>query len=207
MESVSELSLCEDDGKGDKDIHISFENVSFSYLGKKNNLKDISMSPHYAEVCGITEKELHANFDEVIVELADANNQTKEQAYEKLRRMYDGYHFCENSVGMYNPFSVLLTLSDNRYDDYWFATGTPTYLVELLKKSGFDLQALSNYETSESALSSIHRADINPIPVLFQSGYLTIKGYDKEFGVYKLDYPNEEVRQGFEALKRLVISD
>ena len=106
-------------------------------------------------------------------------------------------HFCENSVGMYNPFSVLLTLSDNRYDDYWFATGTPTYLVELLKKSGFDLQALSNYETSESALSSIHRADINPIPVLFQSGYLTIKGYDKEFGVYKLDYPNEEVRQGF----------
>ena len=168
-----------------------------SVFSDLNNLKDISMSPHYAEVCGITEKELHANFDEVIVELADANNQTKEQAYEKLRRMYDGYHFCENSVGMYNPFSVLLTLSDNRYDDYWFATGTPTYLVELLKKSDFDLQALSNYETSESALSSIHRADINPIPVLFQSGYLTIKGYDEEFGVYKLDYPNEEVRQGF----------
>ena len=168
-----------------------------SVFSDLNNLKDISMSPHYAEVCGITEAELHANFDDVIAELAAANNQTKEQAYEKLRRMYDGYHFCENTVGIYNPFSVLLTLSENRYDSYWFATGTPTYLVELLKKSGFDLQALSNYETSESALSSIHRADINPVPVLFQSGYLTIKGYDEEFDVYKLDYPNEEVRQGF----------
>jgi hypothetical protein len=108
---------------------------------------------------------------------------------------------------MYNPFSVLNTLEKRSYKDYWFATGTPTYLVELLKKSGFDLQSLSNYETSESALSSIHRAEINPMPVLFQSGYLTIKGYDEEFDVYKLDYPNEEVRQGFEALKRLVISD
>ena len=168
-----------------------------SVFSDLNNLKDISMSPHYAEVCGITEKELHVNFDEAIKELADANNQTKEQAYEKLQRMYDGYHFCENSPGIYNPFSVLLTLSDNRYDDYWFATGTPTYLVELLKKTDFHLEDLTNVEVDADTLDSIHRADINPISVLFQSGYLTIKGHDKEFDVYTLDYPNEEVRQGF----------
>ena len=178
-----------------------------SVFSDLNNLNDISMDERFVEVCGITEAELHQYFDEEIDALAQQNRQTKEEAYAELRKRYDGYHFCENSVGMYNPFSVLNTLEKRSYKDYWFTTGTPTYLVELLKKSGFDLQALSNYETSESALSSIHRADINPIPVLFQSGYLTIKGYDEEFGVYKLDYPNEEVRQGFEALKRLVISD
>ena len=168
-----------------------------SVFSDLNNLNDISMDERFVEVCGITEAELHQYFDEEIDALAQQNRQTKEEAYAELRKRYDGYHFCENSVGMYNPFSVLNTLEKRSYKDYWFATGTPTYLVELLKKSGFELQALSNYETSESALSSIHRADINPIPVLFQSGYLTIKGYDEEFGVYKLDYPNEEVRQGF----------
>ena len=178
-----------------------------SVFSDLNNLNDISMDERFVEVCGITEAELHQYFDEEIDALAQQNRQTKEEAYAELRKRYDGYHFCENSVGMYNPFSVLNTLEKRSYKDYWFATGTPTYLVELLKKSGFDLQTLSNYETSESSLSSIHRAEINPMPVLFQSGYLTIKGYDKEFDVYKLDYPNEEVRQGFEALKRLVISD
>ena len=168
-----------------------------SVFSDLNNLNDISMDERFVEVCGITEAELHQYFDEEIDALAQQNRQTKEEAYAELRKRYDGYHFCENSVGMYNTFSVLNTLEKRSYKDYWFATGTPTYLVELLKKSGFELQALSNYETSESALSSIHRADINPIPVLFQSGYLTIKGYDEEFGVYKLDYPNEEVRQGF----------
>ena len=168
-----------------------------SVFSDLNNLNDISMDERFVEVCGITEAELHQYFDEEIDALAQQNRQTKEEAYAELRKRYDGYHFCENSVGMYNPFSVLNTLEKRSYKDYWFATGTPTYLVELLKKSGFDLQSLSNYETSESALSSIHRAEINPMPVLFQSGYLTIKGYDEEFDVYKLDYPNEEVRQGF----------
>ena len=168
-----------------------------SVFSDLNNLNDISMDERFVEVCGITEAELHQYFDEEIDALAQQNRQTKEEAYAELRKRYDGYHFCENSVGMYNPFSVLNTLEKRSYKDYWFATGTPTYLVELLKKSGFDLQSLSNYETSESALSSIHRAEINPVPVLFQSGYLTIKGYDEEFDVYKLDYPNEEVRQGF----------
>ena len=168
-----------------------------SVFSDLNNLNDISMDERFVEVCGITEAELHQYFDEEIDALAQQNRQTKEEAYAELRKRYDGYHFCENSVGMYNPFSVLNTLEKRSYKDYWFATGTPTYLVELLKKSGFDLQSLSNYETSESALSSIHRADVNPIPVLFQSGYLTIKDYDEELKLYMLDFPNEEVKQGF----------
>jgi hypothetical protein len=97
---------------------------------------------------------------------------------------------------MYNPFSVLWTLSEGSYGSYWFATGTPTYLVELLKKNNFRLDDLSKLEVTQDDLDSIHRADINPIPVLFQSGYLTIKEYNEEFGIYVLDYPNEEVRQG-----------
>ena len=168
-----------------------------SVFSDLNNLNDISMDERFVEVCGITEAELHQYFDEEIDALAQQNRQTKEEAYAELRKRYDGYHFCENSVGMYNPFSVLNTLEKRSYKDYWFATGTPTYLVELLKKSGFDLQSLSNYETSESALSSIHRAEVNPIPVLFQSGYLTIKDYDEELKLYMLDFPNEEVKQGF----------
>lgn len=168
-----------------------------SVFSDLNNLKDISMSPHYHEICGITEAELHHNFDAEVAQLADQNKQTKEEAYEELRNRYDGYHFTENADGIYNPFSLLWTLSDSRYGNYWFSTGTPTYLVELLKKTAFNLSRLSGYETSGAALESIQNADINPIPVLFQSGYLTIKGYDEELQLYRLDYPNEEVEQGF----------
>lgn len=114
-----------------------------------------------------------------------------------FERRYDGYHFCENSEGLYNPFSLLWTLSENKYGNYWFSTGTPTYLVELLKKSDFHLEEFSNLEVSQDELDSIHQADINPIPVLFQSGYLTIKDVNKEFDLYRLDFPNEEVREGF----------
>ena len=168
-----------------------------SVFSDLNNLQDISMSPCYNEICGITDSELHEYFDSEIEALAQNNAQTKDEAYEELRRRYDGYHFRANGCGMYNPFSVLNTLEKRMYGNYWFATGTPTYLVELLKKSEFQLGDLGSLEVSEEALGSIHDADVNPVPVLFQSGYLTIKGYDSEFGLYKLDYPNEEVRQGF----------
>lgn len=168
-----------------------------SVFSDLNNLKDISMSPHYCEICGISEAELRGQFDAEVGILAEQNHQSKEEAYDELRRSYDGYHFGENTTGMYNPFSVLWTLSERKYGSYWFSTGTPTYLVELLKKTAFHLSDLTNLEVSVEDLEGIHRADINPIPVLFQSGYLTIKGYNEEFGLYILDYPNEEVRQGF----------
>lgn len=168
-----------------------------SVFSDLNNLEDISMNHFYTNICGISDDELHKYFDVEIGELANCNKQTKDEAYKELECRYDGYHFCENSQGMYNPFSVLLTLKNCNYGNYWFSTGTPTYLVELLKKSDFHLEEFSNLEVSQDELDSIHQADINPIPVLFQSGYLTIKGVNKEFDLYRLDFPNEEVREGF----------
>ena len=168
-----------------------------SVFSDLNNLKDISTSPHFHDICGISEAELHRFFDCQVENLATENKQTKDEAYGELKRRYDGYHFCENTDGLYNPFSLLWTLSENKYGNYWFSTGTPTYLVELLKKNDFHLEDFSNLEVSQDELDSIHQADINPIPVLFQSGYLTIKEVNKEFELYKLDFPNEEVKEGF----------
>lgn len=168
-----------------------------SVFSDLNNLKDISTSPHFHDICGISEAELHRFFDYQVENLATENKQTKHEAYGELKRRYDGYHFCENTDGLYNPFSLLWTLSENKYGNYWFSTGTPTYLVELLKKNDFHLEDFSNLEVSQDELDSIHQADINPIPVLFQSGYLTIKDYQERFKLYVLDFPNEEVREGF----------
>ena len=168
-----------------------------SVFSDLNNLKDISMSPHFHDICGITETELHAVFDEEVDKLAAVNEQTKDGAYETLRQRYDGYHFCPDSTGMYNPFSVLWTLSELQYGSYWFSTGTPTYLVELMKEADLNPSALSGYEASASELDSVQIMADNPIAVLYQSGYLTIKGYDTRFKTYVLDYPNDEVKEGF----------
>ena len=168
-----------------------------SVFSDLNNLKDISMSPHFHDICGITETELHAVFDEEVDKLAAVNEQTKDGAYETLRHRYDGYHFCPDSTGMYNPFSVLWTLSELQYGSYWFSTGTPTYLVELMKEADLNPSALSGYEASASELDSVQIMADNPIAVLYQSGYLTIKGYDTRFKTYVLDYPNDEVKEGF----------
>ena len=168
-----------------------------SVFSDLNNLKDISMSSHYHDICGITEKELHATFDAEVEKLAEANGQTKEEAYLELEKRYDGYHFCGDTQGLYNPFSLLWALSDRSYGSYWFSTGTPTYLVELMKEVDLNPSELSGYEAATSELESVQARVDNPIAVLYQSGYLTIKSCDKRFGTYRLDYPNEEVKEGF----------
>lgn len=169
-----------------------------SIFSDLNNLNDISMDTAYHNICGITDEELHKVFDKEIELLAGNNDQTKEEAYTTLKRDYDGYHFDRRKAcGIYNPFSVLNTLSKKEYGNYWFNTGTPTYLVELIKKADFNIEELSGYIASEDQLNSIHVNDIDPIPVLYQSGYLTIADYDKEFELFTLDYPNEEVKAGF----------
>ena len=168
-----------------------------SVFSDLNNLNDISMDDRYNEICGISQQELHDVFDEEIGKLAIANGQSKEEAYETLRQRYDGYHFCPNAQGMYNPFSVLLALQKREYGSFWFSTGTPTYLVQLMKEADLNPSALSGYEASASELDSIQICVDNPIAVLYQSGYLTIKGYDSRFKVYTLDYPNDEVKEGF----------
>ena len=170
-----------------------FSHVSiFSDL---NNLKDISMDPRYVDICGISEQDLHTCFDSSIHELADANGMTYEEACEKLRRQYDGYHFRENSIGVYNPFSLLNTFDSLVFNDYWFATGTPSFLVKLLQQYDYELHDLKGIYVDGDTLSSVDEEYNDPIPVLFQSGYLTISGYDSELG-YRLDFPNQEVERG-----------
>lgn len=115
-----------------------------------------------------------------------------------MTHKYDGYHFRDNTPGMFNPFSVLNCLHSRRFDDYWFQTGTPTFLVKLLKDSDYDLRLLlDSVEMRASAFSEYRIESNNPIPLIYQSGYVTIKGYDKEFNMYRLGFPNEEVRYGF----------
>ena len=163
-----------------------------------NNLKDISMMPEYADICGITEHELVAYFDAGIQEMADANGLSKQECYDKLRKMYDGYHFCQNAIGTYNPFSLLNALMDKDFNAYWFETGTPTLLVNVAKRTEFDITTLSdNVVVSASALNGNLDIVNNPVPLFYQTGYLTIKDYDKEYREYRLGFPNEEVKDGF----------
>lgn len=163
-----------------------------------NNLRDISMLPEYSDICGISEGDLHKYFEESVAELAVANHLSTEEGYRKLKDMYDGYHFSEESVGMYNPFSLLNTFSSNRFKEYWFETGTPTLLVNVMKLTSFDVTTLSdNVEVTSYDLSGMQDIVNRPIPLFFQTGYLTIKDYDDEFDIYTLGYPNDEVKNGF----------
>ena len=167
-----------------------------SVFSDLNNLIDISMDEPFISLCGMTEQEIHDNFEEDLHELAAAQKMTYEEVGAELKKYYDGYHFVENSEGIYNPFSVLNTFFKMKFGSYWFETGTPTYLVELLKRNHYDLERMATEETSSDVLNSIY-GDEQPIPVIFQSGYLTIKSYDKEFGLYRLGFPNKEVEEGF----------
>ena len=168
-----------------------------SVFSDLNNLTDISMDHRYISICGMTEKELLTNFKEGINELAEANGDTEEATIAKLKARYDGYHFEENTVGIYNPFSVLNTLSRLRYKDYWFETGTPTFLVDLLKMHNYRLTDMTKERVSDDVINSVDSLSTNPIPVIYQSGYLTIKGYDERFKKYLLGFPNKEVEEGF----------
>ena len=168
-----------------------------SIFSDLNNLQDISMDERYIDICGLTEKELHEYFDEGITELGEKNNITKEECYAKLKEQYDGYHFRQDSIGIYNPFSLLNTLAKMEFSDYWFESGTPTFLVHLLKKTGYDLEKLESEVATSDKLNSIDSMSYDPIPVIYQSGYLTIQGYNERFRKYRLGFPNKEVENGF----------
>lgn len=168
-----------------------------SVFSDLNNLMDLSMDHRYVNICGNTEEELKSYFKEGISELASANGDSESETIDKLRMRYGGYHFEKNSEGIYNPFSVLNTLAKHRYKNYWFETGTPTFLIELLKEHGYRLPDLSKEQVSANVMSSMDSSFPNLIPVIYQSGYLTIKGYDERFKKYQLGFPNKEVEEGF----------
>ena len=167
-----------------------------SVFSDLNNLDDITMRDPYVSLCGITEKEIHDNFEEEIHELAATQDMTYQKACQELKACYDGYHFVENTEGIYNPFSLLNTFKYKKFGSYWFETGTPTYLVDLLRNNHYDLERMTHEETDADVLNSIY-GDEDPLPVIFQSGYLTIKDYEPEFKIYRLGFPNQEVEEGF----------
>ena len=168
-----------------------------SVFSDLNNLEDISLLRQYYDICGISDEELLSYFDTEIDHLADENDMTREECIARLRRMYDGYHFHQKAKGVYNPFSVLNTFKNREFGSYWFETGTPSYLVELLRRHYYDLEEMATSEVTADVLNSIDAESTNPIPVIYQSGYLTIKGYDTEFQMYHLGFPNVEVEEGF----------
>lgn len=164
-----------------------------SVFSDLNNLTDISMDHRYISICGMTEKELLTNFKEGINELASANEDNETETIDKLRMRYSGYHFEENSEEIYNPFSVLNTLANSRYDDYWFKADTHTFLIDILKKHDYCITDLNKTQVKANMMNNV---DFNPIPVIYQSGYLTIKSYDERFKNYQLGIPNKEVEEG-----------
>ena len=164
-----------------------------SVFSDLNNLTDISMDHRYISICGMTEKELLTNFKEGIGELASANEDNETETIDKLRMRYSGYHFEENSEEIYNPFSILNTLANSRYDDYWFKADTHIFLIDILKKHDYCITDLNKTQVKANMMNNV---DFNPFLVIYQSGYLTIKSYDERFKNYQLGFPNKEVEEG-----------
>ena len=187
-----------------KDAYIKFGFLTgvtkigkLSVFSGLNNLMDISMDARYTDICGISERELKAYFAEGVKELAETNGLSEDACYGQLARMYDGYHFRQDSDGIYNPFSVLNALDSGELREYWIETGTPSFLVEVMKRTDYDVTGLASEEADSTLLTNIDTFYRNPVPLLYQSGYLTIKDYDRTTGIYTLGFPNLEVKHGF----------
>ncbi|MDE5790676.1 MAG: ATP-binding protein [Muribaculaceae bacterium] len=166
-----------------------------SIFSDLNNLNDISLDDDFADICGWTQEELERNFHSGIDRMAKKYNVGYDDILEKMKLTYDGYLFAEGGDRLYNPFSVLNALSKKRLSYFWFHTGTPTFLAKRVKNMGIPLDSLNNYRCREDMLLSVGIDNPNPIPLLFQTGYLTIK--EVRGDVYELQFPNKEVENGF----------
>ena len=168
-----------------------------SIFSELNNIKNISMDTPYAGICGITESELLTQMSDDIGRLAEANGTTREEAIARLKDNYDGYHFTWPSEDIYNPFSLLNCFADNKFNAYWFGSGTPTYLIEMMRK--FNCTPTELGEQTEAGRDDFDAATetmTTLTPLLYQSGYVTIKDYDPETELYTLAIPNKEIRVG-----------
>ncbi|MDR0337642.1 MAG: AAA family ATPase, partial [Planctomycetaceae bacterium] len=169
-----------------------------SVFSDLNNLMDISFDSAFSGICGISETELTHCFKPEIKKLAERNQLSYDETLTKLKKHYDGYRFAKISEEMYNPFSILNTFFSKDFNDYWFATGTPTFLAKMLKDGDFEIPDLeNNIHASIADITNYKVGSTNPFPILYQSGYLTIKDYDSEFDELILGFPNEEVKYGF----------
>ena len=170
-----------------------------SIFSDLNQLRDISMMPKYAGLCGITEKELTSCFGPEIADFAQNTGKSEEDCLARLKKQYDGYHFAPNTEGIYNPFSLLNALADSMFRNYWFSTGTPTFLIQRVRAIKLNAGQFTDktlYATGE-ALTDYRYENPDPIPLLYQTGYLTIWDYDERRSRYILGFPNEEVKYAF----------
>jgi len=169
-----------------------------SVFSDLNHLSDISFDNEYAGICGISETELLQYFQPEINTLANELGTSYNRICSDLKQRYDGYHFSKQSEGMYNPFSLLKTFSIKELRDYWFQTGTPTFLVQMLKKMQFDIPSMEkDVKCPARAITEYRVGGSDPVPLLYQSGYLTIKDYNAKSETYILGFPNNEVKYGF----------
>ena len=167
-----------------------------SIFSELNNIQNISMLPEYATICGITEEEMATQMDEDLDILAKRMGISREEAIQKLKYNYDGYHFTWPSPDIYNPFSLLNAFVTGRLDSYWFGSGTPMYLIEMLRKYGVLPSKIGGNEAMAEEFDAPTERMASITPLLYQSGYVTIKNADTDFGIYRLDIPNKEVRIG-----------
>lgn len=167
-----------------------------SIFSELNNIKNISMDGAYAAICGISEEEMLTQMDGGVEQLAARMGLTRDEALAKLKDQYDGYHFTWPSPDIYNPFSLLNAFADGKLDSYWFGSGTPTYLIEMLNKFHVIPQQIGGRKALAEAFDAPTERITNITPLLYQSGYITIKGYSPVTGLYSLDIPNKEVRLG-----------
>lgn len=162
-----------------------------------NNLLDISLMNEFAGICGITDEELHGNMlNPGVRQLAQEENIATERAFRLLKEWYDGYHFSKSLLDVYNPFSVINALARREVADYWYQTGTPTILIKMLTDRALDISGLNGAKASDDMLGNISATNINPVALFYQTGYLTIKDYDRSTRLYTLGYPNKEVESG-----------
>ena len=167
-----------------------------SIFSELNNIKNISMDEPYAVICGISEDEIRLQMKDDLEGLAKKLGITPEEALMKLKENYDGYHFTSPSPDIYNPFSLLNAFADGKFGSYWFGSGTPTYLINMLKKFGVEPSEIGNNRVSVEDFDAPTERMTSIIPLLYQSGYITIKNYDEELDLYTLNIPNKEVRIG-----------
>lgn len=161
-----------------------------------NNLMDISFVNEFAGICGITESELHGSLGQGVTYLAEEEGIDPDQTFRLLKDWYDGYHFSKSLLDVYNPFSIINALARHELSDYWYQTGTPTILIKLIQDHSFDVTKLNGAKASEDMLSNISALNINPLALFYQTGYLTIKDYDRTTRLYTLGYPNREIEAG-----------
>lgn len=180
-----------------------------SIFSDLNQLDDISLQDSYSGICGFTEAEIKKCFMPELRTMSEKQGMTKEECIDEMRNMYDGYHFSKNSEGVYNPFSLINALDKLEFDNYWFESATPGFLIEKLQRSSFrPEQFVDGVETTEKEMKDYRTDNPDPVPLFYQTGYLTIKEYDRRFRTFSLAFPNREVRYSFfESLVPYVLGD